>query len=207
MTLENIKIASPCSADWNAMSGDERTRFCAECGKHVYNVSAMTRREASALVAKTEGRLCVRFYRRADGTVLTQDCPVGLRARAARVRRRLSWAVSGLLGFAGVASAQSVVTGTTTSGALVSLVDQESGVTITTVADDRGAFRFVGLTPGQFDLEIEIAGTRMVSRSVTVGSERHVELVLTPIPLTEVVTVGQVELVGRKHNWFRRIFR
>src|SRR5882724_5033878 len=100
MTVENIKVASPCSANWNAMSGDERTRFCEGCGKHVYNISSMTRREASALVAKTEGRPCVRFYRRADGTVLTQDCPVGLRARAARVRRRLSWAVSGLLGFA-----------------------------------------------------------------------------------------------------------
>jgi hypothetical protein len=24
-----------------------------------------------------EGRLCVRFYKRSDGTVITQDCPVG----------------------------------------------------------------------------------------------------------------------------------
>ena len=31
------------------------------------------------MVQATQGRLCVRFYRRADGTVLTQDCPVGLR--------------------------------------------------------------------------------------------------------------------------------
>jgi hypothetical protein len=31
--------------------------------------------------------LCVRLYRRADGTVLTRDCPVGLRQRL----RRLAW--------------------------------------------------------------------------------------------------------------------
>ncbi len=89
--LDEIRVASPCPADWNAMQGDERRRFCSQCKLHVYNLSAMTRDEASALVAgksEKDARLCVRFYRRTDGTVLTQDCPVGLRGklRAARVR-------------------------------------------------------------------------------------------------------------------------
>lgn len=86
--LDDIRIASPCPADWSAMSGDERRRFCSQCKLHVYDLSAMTRREAEALVATRDGRLCVRFFRRADGKVLTQDCPVGLRAKLRAVRVR-----------------------------------------------------------------------------------------------------------------------
>lgn len=70
------------------MIGDARVRFCGQCNLHVYNLSEMPADEALALVAETEGRLCARFYRRADGTVLTKDCPVGLhavRVRASRV--------------------------------------------------------------------------------------------------------------------------
>jgi len=75
--LNDIKIASPCRADWNEMYGDNRKRFCGECKLNVYNLSGMTRDEAESLIIKAEGRLCVRFYKRADGTVITQDCPVG----------------------------------------------------------------------------------------------------------------------------------
>ena len=82
--LGNLNVASPCSADWDAMYGDERKRFCGQCKLNVYNLSGMTRDEAESLIMNAEGRLCVRFYRRADGTVITQDCPVGW----ARVKQR-----------------------------------------------------------------------------------------------------------------------
>jgi hypothetical protein len=75
--LNNIRIASPCSANWDEMYGDDRKRFCGECKLNVYNLSGMTRDEAEALVMNAEGRLCVRFYRRLDGSILTSDCPVG----------------------------------------------------------------------------------------------------------------------------------
>lgn len=75
--LSDIKVASPCPANWDAMYGDERKRFCGECKLNVYNLSGMTREEAEQLVTNHEGRLCVRFYRRADGSVITADCPVG----------------------------------------------------------------------------------------------------------------------------------
>lgn len=75
--LNNISIASPCSADWNEMYGDDRKRFCGDCKLNVYNLSGMTRDDAEALIMNAEGRLCVRFYKRADGSVITQDCPVG----------------------------------------------------------------------------------------------------------------------------------
>lgn len=84
--LDNIKIASPCSQDWDAMTGVGRKRYCGECKLNVYNLSEMTRTEAESFLMNSEGRLCVRFYRRQDGTILTKDCPVGWQA----VKQRLS---------------------------------------------------------------------------------------------------------------------
>src|SRR3954468_19597841 len=95
--LDQVRVASPCPARWEDMEGDERRRFCGQCQLHVYNLSAMTRAEATALVSGTEGRLCAGFYRRADGTILTRDCPVGLRAAraaAAAALRRIAGGVA-----------------------------------------------------------------------------------------------------------------
>jgi hypothetical protein len=86
--LDRVTVAAPCGVGWENMVGDERVRFCGQCSLNVYNLSGMTKSEAERLVAQAEGRLCIRYYRRADGTILTKDCPVGLRAirrRAARV--------------------------------------------------------------------------------------------------------------------------
>lgn len=84
--LDSIKVASPCSADWDAMVGNNRQRHCGECKLDVYNLSGMTKREAENLIMNSEGRVCARFYRRADGTVITKDCPVGWAA----VKKRMS---------------------------------------------------------------------------------------------------------------------
>lgn len=77
ISLQSVKIATPCRADWSKMEGDAKSRFCQTCQKSVYNLSAMTAPEAQALLAEKQGDLCARLYRRADGTVITQDCPVG----------------------------------------------------------------------------------------------------------------------------------
>jgi hypothetical protein len=76
--MNNIQIASPCSVSWEDMTGNERVRFCAHCKLHVYNLSSMNKHEAVSLMLSTENRICVRFYRRADGTILTRDCRIGL---------------------------------------------------------------------------------------------------------------------------------
>lgn len=78
--LDNMSIASPCSASWDEMNGDDRARFCGQCSKHVYNISTMTKTEVETLVLAKEGKLCVRYFQRPDGTILTDDCPRGLRA-------------------------------------------------------------------------------------------------------------------------------
>lgn len=91
-----LEVAAPCSADWAQMDGDARKRFCALCQKHVYDLSGMTRAEIRALLQRPEGTPCVRFFQREDGTVLTVDCPVGLRERAWRLawRARAAWAAA-----------------------------------------------------------------------------------------------------------------
>jgi hypothetical protein len=101
--LDDIRIASPCTASWDRMTGDNTTRFCGECKLSVYNISAMTAAEAAALIERTEGRLCVRLHKRKDGTVLTRNCPVGLRAAARRATRAAGAALTAVLGlFSGV---------------------------------------------------------------------------------------------------------
>ena len=89
--LETLTIATPCTVPWDEMSGDDRTRFCGRCRRHVFDLSAMTTAEASDLLGAPGGRPCVRLYRRPDGRVMTADCPVGVRAR---IWRRAVWAAS-----------------------------------------------------------------------------------------------------------------
>ena len=91
------------------MYGDERRRFCSECKLNVYNLSGMTRVEAESLLINSEGPLCVRFFRRKDGTVLTKDCPVGWKAIKKRVSRTVLAFSSVIVGFfAGVFSLRGV---------------------------------------------------------------------------------------------------
>ena len=97
--LEHVRVAAPCPADWEKMVGDERMRYCNKCSLHVYNLSGMTRREAEALVTSAEGRLCVRYYRRADGTILTRNCPVGLSALKRRAAHAATATMTAVLGF------------------------------------------------------------------------------------------------------------
>jgi hypothetical protein len=82
--LESIQIASPCTAKWEEMIGDDRARFCTHCQKDVFDLSALPREEAEAFVQSRSAEACVRLYKRTDGTVLTSDCPVGVK----RKRRR-----------------------------------------------------------------------------------------------------------------------
>jgi hypothetical protein len=99
--LEQLRIANPCPARWEEMEGDDRVRFCGACKKNVYNLSALQRSEAEALVASREGKMCATFFRRADGTVLTADCPVGQRKARVRLLRRVMMAAATFLGLLG----------------------------------------------------------------------------------------------------------
>ncbi len=101
--LDEIKISAPCLESWEAMEGDERVRHCNGCKQNVYNLSGMTQSEAEDLLQAHEGGLCVRLYQRDDGSVITKNCPTGVRALRERAVKKwvaISYAVAALaLGF------------------------------------------------------------------------------------------------------------
>ena len=99
--LDSLQIASPCHASWADMLGDDRARFCRECNKCVYSIAMMSAEEVVSLIKETEGRVCVRLYRRRDGTVITSDCPVGEEtSMKGRFRRIVASVVIAVLAFA-----------------------------------------------------------------------------------------------------------
>ncbi len=61
--IDSIEVKKACSEDWDAMTGNERVRFCSHCALEVNNLSALTRKQAMRLVNKSNGRLCVRYVK------------------------------------------------------------------------------------------------------------------------------------------------
>lgn len=85
--VQKLQIAAPCDVPWDSMDGDERTRFCGQCKLNVYNVAEMSTKEAAELVRQREGRVCLKLYRRKDGTIITDNCPIGLKKTRDRIKR------------------------------------------------------------------------------------------------------------------------
>ena len=104
--VDRIEIETPCSVPWDSMYGDERIRHCGNCHKNVYNVAEFSRAQALELIARHEP-VCLRIYRRPDGTVVTSDCWSRLRA----ARRRGMWAFLAMLLIIGWAQLAAMVVG------------------------------------------------------------------------------------------------
>ena len=102
--LKHLRVATPCQVTWKGMTGDERVRHCSLCSLNVYNFAELTRDEVRALLMRTEGRVCARLYRRADGMLLTSDCPSGLRALRQRMSRLAAAVIAALFSVSAFAS-------------------------------------------------------------------------------------------------------
>lgn len=74
MRLSTLRVAEPCHADWDAMTGDARTRHCERCRLHVTDLSELTTAEAEHLLARggPDGRLCVRYTRDDAGRLVNR---------------------------------------------------------------------------------------------------------------------------------------
>jgi len=82
--FNQLQIASPCPMLWKDMARtpEEAVRFYGDCRKNVYDVSKMSAADANQLLQRaqiTGESRCMQLYRRADGTIITDDCPVGLK--------------------------------------------------------------------------------------------------------------------------------
>ncbi len=192
------------------MTGDDRARFCGSCDRHVYNIVGLTRPEIESLVENTEGRLCVRMYQRHDATVLTADCPVGLRLIRKRVATFAGAALSALLGLVSVGIGQdtheqsrsnvavervkvdsgwSQISGLVTdaSGAVVPGVEvllKGLGFGKQTKTDSGGRFRFESLRPDlRYELFIELEGFtkyRITNLDPSTGEDLTVKVSMQP---------------------------
>ncbi len=88
--LKTVFIAAPCEVGWDSMQGvngsalreSDAVRFCTGCSLNVFNLSNMSAKEAEELLRSRNAsgeKLCAGIYRRKDGTVMTENCPKGLR--------------------------------------------------------------------------------------------------------------------------------
>jgi len=102
-SLDRLTIPNPCNADWDSMSGNDRVRFCEHCNLHVTDLSAMTRSKAMRLVARSRGRLCVRYVPGPVSRVLTSG-PEKLYRIGRRVSRIAAGAFTATLSVSGAVS-------------------------------------------------------------------------------------------------------
>jgi hypothetical protein len=189
--LDRVSIAAPCSADWDSMPGSDRVRHCSQCNKNVYNLSAMTRRQAEALLRESEGRLCARLYRRADGSVITENCPVGLRAVGRRISRVVGAAMSAMMAFSSTASAQfpliqinpaqarrvnfsisgvvDDLTGAIVPGATITVSADGSDAKFSLQSKANGEFRLDALPRGFYAIQIVTPGFAIFTKRVFIG--------------------------------------
>jgi hypothetical protein len=216
VNIQNIRIASPCPADWNKMIGDDRMRHCAECNLNVYNFSAMTEREVQRLIAGSQGRVCGRFYRRSDGTMLTQDCPRGLRAVARRVSRTAAALLTAVMSvssaFAGTKSKPQQTEqnqcrepgvalvvmdpqGAVIQNAEVTLADKDGKMQRNGKTSSIGLLIFRGLHNGEYVVTVNSRGFRTFSQTVTVQHGKLLELKLK-LGIAQATTVVEVQATG-----------
>jgi Carboxypeptidase regulatory-like domain/Ankyrin repeats (3 copies) len=69
-----LSFKSPCSEDWDSMTGTDLIRFCEHCRLSVHDVSEMNSKQFRRLLARSGGRLCVRYVQ--PSTYMSSAAPV-----------------------------------------------------------------------------------------------------------------------------------
>ena len=92
-----LKIKNPCSASWDEMIGNNQIRFCEHCELTVHDLSQLTPKRVRRLVAKSRGRLCVRYQSLPDGSILLKAIPKKVHQIQRRVSRIAAGAFSATL--------------------------------------------------------------------------------------------------------------
>lgn len=180
--LDSISVPKPCHEDWNKMNGGEKSRFCGICEKNVYNISAMTPREADKLLFENTEKVCIRMEKDAHGKVKTLKNQLHQITRQAPIAAGV---LSLTLAFSAIAGAQEksspiipnriyvvknsgfLVTPTVISGVVadisgavipnveVTLRDMKENSIQKTVSDAEGKYQFSNLKTSVYQLDFE----------------------------------------------------
>ena len=70
--IQQIKIDSPCSMNWDEMDGDAQKRFCNSCQLHVHNFAEMHLSEVKKVLGSSN-HVCAKILQRPDGSIVTID--------------------------------------------------------------------------------------------------------------------------------------
>ena len=72
-----LTLPKPCHVAWDTMHAEDASprRYCDTCEKHVHDLSAMTKREAEALLQASDWNICVNYEVNEDGEMLFQPEP------------------------------------------------------------------------------------------------------------------------------------
>ena len=180
-SLNQIRVAAPCEADWSSMRGNDQVRFCDHCNLHVTDLSRLTRHEAMRLVEQSRGRLCVRYVRTTSGEILTQEslrlhqlgrrvsrlaasaftAAISISTAAAQTSSEVTQppaAAKSIPGTSEGAAISGVVTdpnGAVVPGATVTLVNKKTNLAYVYVTRDDGAYQFSLLEAGRYSIEAE----------------------------------------------------
>jgi hypothetical protein len=196
--VNSLRVASPCSVGWENMTGDEQVRKCDTCELNIYNTASMTQKEVEHLILNREGRLCIRLHRRADGTVITKDCPVGLRAYRKRIACSVTATLSLILGLFTASFSQQKASahpksknniiipnkrdakakligrivgsnGAVVLGAEIRLFKGHDKKALKATSDDAGNYVFSGIGSGTYRLEVKAKGSnRSIVENISV---------------------------------------
>ncbi|HZI58001.1 MAG TPA: carboxypeptidase-like regulatory domain-containing protein [Verrucomicrobiae bacterium] len=216
VNLTKLHIASPCPANWEKMIGDERVRHCSECNLNIYNISAMAEAQAIQLIAKNQGqRVCLRLYRRADGTVMTQDCPWSLRAMTRKISRLAAAVLTAIMsvtiamakGKPQPATCECTQSQQKESGIKLIVVDQHGAVipkaeitlikqaakeAITGITGDSGEWNRPSVAAGQYQITVTSPGFRKFSSVIDVREEALLRLKVK-LPVADVNVTVEVK--------------
>lgn len=186
-SLRSITVNSPCLADWEQMTGNDQVRFCEHCNLKVHNISELSYSQAARLVAHSQGRLCVRYYRDSQGAAITKQASRKLHQIGRRATRIAASAFSATLSLATAAaqapanlqsnsaySAQaqpdkpvfaSTIVGTITdpnaaviARATISILNREANLSLYTSTSDEGTFRFDAVAAGVYEIRVTAPG-------------------------------------------------
>jgi hypothetical protein len=184
----------------------------------------MTAGEVERLITEREGRLCIRMFRRADGTVITKDCPVGLRAVRKRVATMAGAALAAVLGLFSVSFGQKLKTvpngpmiqrsqtsnnfnqisgtigdmnGTVISGASISITSQSGTKSVKTKKD--GTFSVFLVPTGEYSVKVKVTSPYFrpyqLDLKLDQGERVNLNMLLAVGDMVGVVTIGDESLI------------